>query len=182
METQRWQGSCFQRDLQIGRGNASYIWSLTTLDRGCWTQAHSRRGRAIRAGCTPEWGSTLLVYSCSVLCVQDIPQTGVNETAWKAGRATWPQLHSPPMLTDVSCLPHEAQPLLRPLGFLVNASVVARSCFKVCFRPSIIKTRVMKNLLEEALNTLNWFCLYFPYFSHSIFIMDKQIFTKLTFY
>lgn len=74
-------GSCFQRGLEIGRGNASHTWYLTTWDRGYGIQARSRRGPAMRADCKP--------YSTPTVCYvfKNIPQTGVHETTWKVGGA-----------------------------------------------------------------------------------------------
>lgn len=112
--------------------------------------------QTIRAGwqTTKERDVSSLSYGTE--CVKEFSSDWVNETMmWKVGRATQPQFHSSTMLTDVSCLLHQVQPPLRPLGFLVNASVVARSCFRDCSKLAIIKRRVMKNLLEEALNRMN---------------------------
>lgn len=101
-------------------------------------------------------GEALISSTAMVGCVlKNLPQSGVDETARKVGRATQPQLHGSPVLTDVSCLPHQTQPPLRPLGFLVKASAVAGSSFRVCSRLTIIKRKVTKNLLEEVRNTVD---------------------------
>lgn len=65
--------------------------------------------------------------------IKTLRQAAVNETPWKAGRVSQPQLHSSPVLTDVSCLLHHTQPTLKPLCFLVNASAVVGSRSRVNF-------------------------------------------------
>ena len=145
-------------------------------DRGCGTWACSRHRSALRTGSRP--------YSNPVVCFvfKNIPHTGMHETTWKVGRAAWPQPHRSPLLTDVSWLFHHAQPLPRPLGFLVNASVVARSYFKVCFRLTIIKRRVHEEFIRgNTEHSELILCLYFPLFSPSIFIMYKLTSTQLIF-
>ena len=144
--------------------------------RGCGVWACSRHGSALRTGSRP-------YATPAACCVQEhSSHCGARDTR-KVGRATWPQPHHSPLLTDVSWLSHHAQPLPRPLGFLVNASVVARSYFKVCFRLTIIKRRVHEEFIRgNTEHSELILCLYFPFLSPSIFIMYKLISTQLIFF
>lgn len=74
--------------------------------------------------------SSILALRWVWYVLKDIPDWVTETMTWKVGRGTD---HSSKFsrLTDVSCLPQQAQPPLRPLGVLVKASAVAGSCFSL---------------------------------------------------